>query len=101
MSYSKQQLTGYAHEYLSGSNAVPIGALDDVFFRKECVRLWGPAPTVAEILREQQRNERLLDKLIKARSKLLGPRGGAPRSGQALRQFREIQFHINVLQGSL
>lgn len=96
MSYSQLQLTQYAHEYLSGGNLVPIGALDDPFFKSECARLWGPVTPRSEASIRLQR--RTLNRLIRARDSLLGPKGGAPKSGEASRQYKNLQYNIALLQ---
>lgn len=101
MKYTKSQITEYAHDYLSGGNMVPVGVLDDAFFKSECKRLWGPEPTAEEKAAEHRRTERLLAKLIQARSKLLGPRGGAPKSGPALQQYKNLTWNIGVVQAHL
>ena len=99
MTFSKSQLTQYAHEYLQGYNSVPIGALDSEFFKSEVRRLWGPAPTAEEVEREQKRAQKQLARLVKARDRLLGPRGGRPKSGVALQQFKSLEFAIRSIGG--
>ena len=101
MKWTKSQITQYAHEYLQGSNLVPIGVLDHAFFQSECRRLWGPEPTAEEKAARRQRTERILSKLIQARAKLLGPRGGVPKSGPALQQYKNLQWNIDAVMAQL
>jgi len=102
MKFSKAQLTSYAHDYLSGYNSVPVGALDDAFFQSECRRLSGYVPpTPDQVAKQRARLTRVVNKLIKARKALLGPRGGAPKSGEALREYKNLQWNIDHIMGSL
>ena len=88
MSYfTKAELTNYAHEYLSGSNMVPIGALDDPFFKTECRRLWGPEEPVADQIKRLERHVKNLERVLKP---LYGPRGGLAKKHRAL----EFNYHI-------
>ena len=98
MSYTERQLTDYAHDYLSGGNMVPIGALDHPFFQAECRRLWGPVTPRSEA--SIKLAARTLARLVKARDSLLGPRGGRPRSGENLRQFKNLEYNISLLEHS-
>lgn len=101
MEYTKSQITSYAHDYLSGSNLVPIGVLDDKFFKSECRRLWGPEPTREEKIKQIKRDHKMLDRLVVERNKLVGPRGGKPKSGEALYQYKWLEAHISALSLSV
>jgi hypothetical protein len=93
MKYTKSQITEYAHDYLSGSEMVPIGVLDDAFFKSECRRLWGPEPTA----QEQAAHKRALAKKVavfeKALNKLRGPKGGIPKVGR-----RDFLYNLKMLE---
>lgn len=83
MKWTKSQITSYAHDYLSGSNMVPVGVLDDAFFKSECRRLWGPEPTVEEKAASQRRLAKQIAKFERALDKLRGPKGGIPKVGRS------------------
>ena len=92
MTFSHSQLTAYAHEYLQGGNQVPIGALDDPFFKSECRRLWGPEPSKAEQIKYLENLTRRLGKALKP---LYGPRGGLPK------QHRRLEWQYHMALGEL
>lgn len=95
MKWTKSQITEYAHEYLQGYNTVPIGVLDDAFFKSECRRLWGPEPTAAEKDAERKRQFRLLKRMEQALMPLYGPRGGLDK------KYRELEWQYHMLKGEL
>ena len=93
MSYfTKSQLTNYAHDYLSGYNNVPIGALDDPFFKAECKRLWGPEEPVEKQISRLERHVKMLEKILKP---LYGPRGGLAK------KYRDLEFNYHICLGDL
>lgn len=96
--FSKSQLTSYAHDYLSGYNNVPIGALDDAFFQSECSRLSGyTPPTPAQEAAQAARVARAVKKIQKLQAALLGPKGGKPKSGEALREYKNLEYNLRIL----
>ena len=93
MKWTKSQITSYAHEYLSGSNLVPIGVLDDAFFKSECRRLWGPEPTAEEKAASQRRLGKQIAKFERALDKLRGPKGGIPKVGRS-----NFLYNLRILE---
>jgi hypothetical protein len=98
MRYSTQQLTEYANEYLSGSNLVPIGVLDNPEFKRICQKLWGPTPTAREVQAHHNRVLKQISRLESARAQLVGPRGGRPKSGQALANYKQLEWLLAGLR---
>lgn len=84
-------ITEYAHEYLSGSNMVPIGILDNPEFKAEVRKLAG-GPTKEEHIKYLKQT---VDRLEKALMPLYGPRGGLPK------QYRSLEFQYYKLKGEL
>jgi hypothetical protein len=99
--YTTQELTEFAHEYLSGSNLVPIGVLDNSEFKAICRKLWGPEPTQKELEAEASRVLKQLNKLEAIRDSLVGPRGGKPRSGQALANYKQLSWMIDSYRSQI
>jgi hypothetical protein len=92
MKHTNSQITQYAHEYLSGSNMVPIGVLDSAEFKAEVRRLWGPEPTAEEQAAEQARLVKKIASFERALNKLRGPKGGIPKEGR-----RDFLYNLRIL----
>jgi hypothetical protein len=93
MKYTNSQITQYAHEYLGGSNLVPIGVLDNAFFKSECRRLWGPEPTAKEVAAHQKALAKKVAMFEKALDRLRGPKGGIPKVGR-----RDFLYNLRILE---
>lgn len=94
--------TDYAHDYLSGYNNVPIGILDSTEFKSEVNRLSGYTPLSTEqIIARNKVVNRSIKRINKMISLLLGPKGGKPKSGQALSDYKNLVYNLNMLKGSL
>jgi hypothetical protein len=94
--------TEYACDYLAGYNNIPIGILDNAEFKKEVVRLSGyTPPTPEQIIARNKVVNRDIKTIQKMINSLLGPKGGKPKSGQALSDYKNLVFNLNMLKGQL
>ena len=96
------QYTQYAHNYLSGYNDIPIGVLDNEEFKQEILRLSGYTQrTKEEIISHNKRVNRTIVKIEKMIKPLLGVRGGLPKSGKALSDYKNLAYNLKILQSQL
>ena len=96
------QYTQYAHQYLSGYNDTPIGVLDNPEFKLEVARLSGYTPPTAEqIIARNKLVNRNITKIQKMINSLLGPKGGIPKSGEALSDYKNLVYNLEILQSQL
>ena len=96
------QYTQYAHNYLSGYNDIPIGVLDNEEFKQEILRLSGYTQrTKEEIISHNKRVNRTIVKIEKMIKPLLGVRGGLPKSGKALSDYKNLVRNINMLKSDI
>ena len=96
------QYTEYAHQYLQGYNDTPIGVLDNPEFKLEVARLSGyTPPTPEQIIARNKVVNRNIIKIQKMINPLLGPKGGIPKSGKALSDYKNLVRNINMLKSQL
>lgn len=94
--------TDYACDYLAGYNNIPIGILDNAEFKKEVVRLSGyTPPTPEQIISHNKRINSTIIKIEKMIKPLLGIKGGKPKSGKSLSDYKNLVRNINMLKGQL
>lgn len=91
--------TEYACDYLAGYNNIPIGILDNAEFKREVARLSGyTPPTPEQIMAQHKMIDRNINKIQKMINSLLGPKGGKPKSGKALSDYKNLVYNLNILK---
>lgn len=96
------KFTEYACDYLDGSNNVPIGILDNPEFKSEVARLSGyTPPTPEQIIAHNKRINHNIVKIEKMIKPLLGVRGGKPKSGKALSDYKNLVYNLDMLKAAL
>ena len=92
-------ITDYAHDYLSGYNNVPIGVLDSAEFKAEVARLSGyTPPTPAQVAARQAQIDKAIGRVVKMMAALSGPMGGRPKKGQALKDYKNLEYNLAMLK---
>lgn len=95
-------ITEYAHNYLSGYNDTPIGVLDSAEFRKEVARLSGYTPPTPEQIKARNDYINLaISSIVKMMDGLTGPKGGKPTKGQARREYKNLEWNLEMLKAQL
>jgi hypothetical protein len=96
------QYTQYADDYLSGYNNIPVGVLDNAEFKQEVIRLSGyTPPTPEQIISHNKRVNRDIKTIQNMVKSLLGPKGGKPKSGKALSDYKNLVHNLNILQANI
>lgn len=94
--------TEYACDYLAGYNNIPIGILDSIEFKREVSRLSGyTPPTPEQIMARNKVVNRNINKIQKMINSLLGPKGGKPKSGKALSDYKNLVHNLEMLKFQL